>query len=254
VVVDFWAAWCAPCRALAPILEALADEHRGRFVLVKANTEEVPQAAARFGVQGIPAVYAVHKGEIIDFFTGALPEAQVRAWLDRILLAGRLDEARASMESDAVEAERLYRSLLEESPENAEVKIGLAETLFSQDRLSECREIVDQLQQRGFLEPEAEKLKSALELRGRQGDDLEQRRAAAEKEPENLERQLALAEALAGAEQFEEALQICLKLVEFDRAGLGEKARQLMLDVFRVLPEDSPLTSSYRRQLSMLLY
>ena len=85
IVVDFWADWCQPCRLLAPILEKLAIEYDGAFLLVKANTEQLPEAAAQFGVQSIPAVYGLRDGEVRDFFIGLLQEPQIRGWLDRLL-------------------------------------------------------------------------------------------------------------------------------------------------------------------------
>ena len=111
-----------------------------------------------------------------------------------------------------------------------------------------------ELEQRGFLEPEAEKIKAALELGQKTGHDLEERRQAAHANPDDLSLQLALAESLVGAQRFEEALETCLALVQHDRQGTGELARQLMIDIFRVLPEDSELTSTYRRKLSMALF
>jgi len=85
VVLDFWAAWCQPCRLLAPLLEKLADEYAGRFVLVKADTDQLPQQALAFRVEGIPAVYALRNGKVIDSFTGLLTESQLRQWLAAII-------------------------------------------------------------------------------------------------------------------------------------------------------------------------
>src|SRR5512147_3143593 len=84
VVIDFWAPWCGPCRALGPILERLADEYQGRFVLVKVDTQQWPELAQAFRVEGIPAVFAIRNGSLVDRFDGAMPEPQVRAWLDGV--------------------------------------------------------------------------------------------------------------------------------------------------------------------------
>ena len=137
VLVDFWAEWCAPCRALAPTLESLAAEFDGKFILVKANTEEVSEAAAKFNVQGIPAVYAVIDGEVVDFFNGALPEEQIRSWLDRIFTVSTFDEAKRLEEYAPAAAEAKYRSLAEQTPNNAEFQIGLTRTLLLQARVDD---------------------------------------------------------------------------------------------------------------------
>lgn len=254
IVVDFWAEWCAPCRALAPTLEALATEFGGKFILVKANTEEVPDAAAKFNVQGIPAVYAVIDGEVVDFFNGALPEGQIREWLDRLFMMSTFAEARRLEDTVPAAAEAKYRSLAEQAPNQAEFQIGLARTLLSQKRFDDCQAVISELEKRGFLEPEAEKVKAALDLHGMEGVDVEALRSQAAAQPENLALQLQLAEALAGDKQFEAALQTCLAIIEKDKKGVGDEARQVMIDIFRVLPDDSELTTTYRRKLSTALY
>lgn len=254
VVVDFWADWCAPCRALGPILEGLAQEYAGRFVLVKAETEKVPEAAGAFGVSSIPAVYAVMQGQIVDYFVGALPQDQIVVWLDRVLLVAELAAAQQLEAHDPAAAEARYRALVEKLPNESAVAIGLARTLLAQARLADAGAVIAQLERRGFLEPEAERIRAALELRSRAAPNLDVCRAAAQANPADLAKQLELGEALAAAEQYQEALEVFLKIVPQDRKGLGERARQLMVDIFRVLPGESELVRDYRRRLSSALY
>lgn len=254
VVVDFWAAWCAPCRALGPVLEQLAQQYAGRFVLVKADTDQLQQAALQFQVQSIPAVFAVVAGEVVDMFAGALPEPQVRIWLDRLLQGTRLLEAQRCEATEPERAEQIYREYLDQQPQDAQALIGLARLAVAQQRVAEAEAILAQLESRGFLEPEAEKLKAALQLRSKADVDLDALRQTLAADPGNPELRLQLAQALAASGEYPEAFDICLALVEQDRHGVGEQARQTMVDVFRVLPGDSELVPVYRRKLAMLLY
>lgn len=254
VVVDFWAAWCQPCRMLAPLLEKAATERAGKFLLVKAETDHSPKAAGEFGVSSIPAVYGVSGGQVVDFFQGLLPAEQLGQWLDRLLEIAEFTRAGKLEETDLVAAEALYRALAERHPKEPLPQIGLSRSLLAQQKVEECRQIIEQLETRGFLEPEAQKVKSALDLRGKQGLDLASCRAAVEKNPNDLAARWQLAQALAGHNAHQEALEACLELLRLDRKGLGEQARVLMLEIFRVLPEDSELTGTYRRKLSSVLY
>lgn len=254
IVVDFWAAWCQPCRMLAPVLEKLAADYAGKFVLVKANTDETPQAAGQFQVSGIPAVYAVQGGEVIDFFQGVLPEEAIQGWIDTQLQRGSLQQAINLVETEPAAAETQLREILVNAPNEARAACALADALLRQDRDDECREVLAQLEERGFLEAEAEKVKAALDLKGRSGADVDAARAHAEAHPDDYAAQFAFAEALVGTEQYQAAFEICLALVTQDRQGFGEQARALMVEVFRVLPDDSELTSEYRRKLSTALY
>lgn len=254
VVVDFWAEWCAPCRALGPVLEKLAEEFAGRFVLVKADTDKNQRAAGGFQVSGIPAVFAVIGGEVVDSFQGAMPEPDVRAWIEKQLVGTQLLDAKRLAISDPAKAESLLLAMLEKTPNNSVASITLAELQLAQGRSDDCRAILEQLEKRGFLEPAAEKLKAALELSAKAGLSVEAARAEADANPKNFQMQLNLAEVLAAHQQYEAAFEICLNLVAVDRKATGEKARALMVDVFRILPEDSELTRDYRRKLSMALY
>ena len=255
VVVDFWADWCAPCRALAPVLEKLANDAEGKFTLVKADTAENEQAAGEFGVRGIPAVYAVLDRQIIDGFSGALPEQQLTGWLDRLYPAVDVIAAKKLAEDDPKAAEEKLRSVIQADADNAFASITLGELLADQDRVEEAQAIIDQLEARGFLEPGAEQLKATLLLKQKgTNTDIQAVRDAATANPDDFGAQLSLAEALVGSQQYQDAFDICLSLVENDRQATGEKARELMVQVFQALPTDSELVNDYRRKLSMLLY
>jgi putative thioredoxin len=259
VVVDFWAEWCGPCRTLGPVLERLAVEYAGRFVLAKADVDQMPGIAAQFGASAIPAVFALRDGRIVDGFVGALPEPQIRTFLDGILpgpaeLLAR--EAAQLSASDPDAAEAKYREAIAQAgARDAAPKIGLARLLLDRGRADEARAILDDLETRGYLEPEAERIKAELTLRqaAPATGSLDAARAEAAAHPDDLAARLRLAEALAAAGQHAEALEIALDLVERDRHGVGEEARKLMLAVFQVLPPDSPLVTDFRRRLSFVL-
>lgn len=253
VVVDFWAEWCQPCRMLGPILEGFAQEFGGRFILVKAETDQMPEIAGQFRVEGIPAVYAVINGEIVDYFVGALPKEQIRGWLERVIRAADILAAQKLETTDPAAAERLYRELLAQLPHEASVAIGLARVLLTLERDSDARAVLEQLERRGFLEPEAEKIRAALELRSQKTPDLEACRAACAANPQDLGLQLQLGEALAARQQYREALDVFLSIIAKDKKGVGEQARQLVVDIFRVVP-DEELVREYRRRLTTLLY
>jgi putative thioredoxin len=244
---------------LGPVLEHLAREYAGQFVLVKANTETAAQAAAEFRVQSIPAVYGLREGRIVDGFLGAMPAEGVRIWLEKFLPspAEKLVQAGQSLAvSDPEAAEVRFRQAIAEEPNLFIAQIALAHFLLEQERLDECREIIHQLAQRGFLEPDAERVKAALDRRqqGAVVADVESCREAVAAAPNDLQQQLNLADALAACQRYEEALQVALQVVQQGTGSVRDKARQTMVDVFRLLPEDSELTRDYRRRLSMALY
>jgi putative thioredoxin len=259
VVVDFWASWCQPCRVLGPVLEELAREANGAFVLVKAETERVPNIAAGFGVRSIPAVFGIKDGRVVDSFLGVLPESAIRAWIERLLptpAERKVAEARRLTSTDPGAAERLYREAIALAPTDPAARTGLARVLLDQDRIEEGREQIAALEGRGFLEPEAEKLKAELILRAGAEDagDLATLRAEAAAHPDDLGLRFKLAEALAASGQYAEALELALSVVEEGPKDLRESARKLMISIFQLLPDDSELASEYRRKLSAALY
>lgn len=258
VVVDFWAEWCGPCRMLGPVLERLAEEYAGKFLLVKANTEELPDVAAGFGVRSIPAVFCLRDGKVVDMFVGVLPETAIRTWIDRLLPTAaetKVASAAVLIAANPKAAEAAYREALALDPLLVAAKIGLARAAAAQGRPEEAQAVLAELEKRGYLEPEAERLKAELAIKNQAEElgNVEMLRSAVAAAPDDLEAKLKLAEGLAATGNYDEALRLSLELVERDRKGVGEEARKTMLRIFQLLPEDSELLAESRRKLSVAL-
>ncbi len=259
VVVDFWATWCQPCRMLGPILEKLAAEYDGKFVLVKADGDHCPSATAQFNVQAYPTVFGLRNGEAVDYFEGVLPEEQLRQWLDRLLPSEAemlMAEALQIRDTDAASAEAKLRKAMELAPDEIDPALELARTLLTIGHLDAAEETLVQLRDKGFDNQEILQMLASVEVKrsGEQSGGVAACRAACEQSPSDSGLKLSLAEALTAAGEYEEALQLALSAVQADRTQHGERARQIMVGIFNLLPDDSPLTHEYRRQLSTALY
>jgi putative thioredoxin len=258
VVVDFWASWCGPCKLMGPVLEKLAGEYAGKFILAKVDTERNQELALQFGVRSIPLVFGFRDAKIADAFVGVQPEAMIRAWLDRLLptpAESLAAEASQLERTDVRAAEEKYNAALSLDPDLTAAHTGLARIALEQGQVEDAAARIAALERRGFLEPEAEKLKAELTLRLQAQDTggVETARAALAASPNDLALKFQLAEALAASGQYADALALCLDLVERDRKGVGEKARQTMIAIFQLMPPDSELVAEYQRQLSMAL-
>jgi putative thioredoxin len=187
-----------------------------------------------------------------------LPEATLREWLNRIVPSAAeelVQEAQQLEEADPAAAEVRYREALASAPDLAPATIGLARLLESQRRFDEARELIDQLERRGFLEPEAERVKSALaveEVAAASGG-VETARAAVLADPGNLSLKIPLAEALAADGQYADALELCLEVITADKTSSGIEAKEAMLNILN-LTDDPELAAAYRRRLATALY
>jgi len=259
IVIDFWAPWCDPCRQLAPLLEKLVGESGGRWHLVKVNIDECEDLATAFQVQSIPLLVAFIAGQPVDSAPGVLSEEQLREWLSRFvpsevsILVSDGDELEAQ---DPGRAAAKYREALVLEPDNADVKIRLARVAITLDDAGGAAALIEELEQRGFLEPEAQALKDQLEITtsASQSGGVVEARKAADESPEEEELQLRLAEALAAERHFDEAFELCLGIVERDRDGVGQQARDTLVTFFGMPTADPGLVSQARRRLATLLY
>ncbi|MFQ5947480.1 MAG: thioredoxin [Acidimicrobiia bacterium] len=253
IVVDFWAEWCGPCKTLSPILERLAMEYAGAFELVKVDVDRNQELAAQFGIQGIPTVIAFHGGQAASRFTGALPDSAVREWIDRILpteLDHKLDEARdAVLNGNEEAAEALFAEILAEVPDHPDAGTGLASLLIAKGRTDEALVILGRLPRSS----EVERLESAARVAASQGTDVAALEAKLEEDLQNSRARLELGLALAAKAEYEPALDHLLKVV---KAGdeVRDEARRAMIDIFGVLGDGHPLTTTYRRQLANALF
>jgi putative thioredoxin len=258
VLVDFWAPWCGPCRVLGPVLEKLADEYSGKFVLAKINVDESPSLAGAFGIQGIPAVKLIKDGEIAGEFTGALPEPAVREMLSRYLPSEydeQADEA-ADLEEQGkpAEAQAIYQSILDLEPNHAKSLLGLGRLLMTGGDREGALNYLERISPAAQERKDADRLIARLQLQGDQSADEATLRQKLAAEPDSLEARFDLAQALAANEKFEEALSEFLNIVKSDRDLRDDGARKAMVQIFDVLPPDDPLIDKYRSELAKVLF
>ncbi len=253
VVVDFWAEWCGPCRTLGPLLERLADEYAGAFELVKVDVDANQALAQQFGVQGIPFVMAFKGGQPVNEFTGALPETQVRAWLESVVPSGldlQVDEARSAMlDGNNDRAEELLRGVLAEKMDHEEAGTALASLYLSKGENALALDVLAPLSPTSAVE----RLRATARLTSSDGADVAALSAAVEADPEDDAARIELARALAAGAEFEPALDHYLAVIRKKNDRLDE-ARTAMIDIFEVLGADHPLSVSYRRELASALY
>lgn len=257
IVIDFWAPWCGPCRTLGPLLERLADEHAGAFELAKVNIDENPALAQAFRVQSIPMVVGLRDGQLAGHFVGAQGETSIRAFLAQLLPSAAeqaADEGAALLAAGKVaEAEAVFRETLAADPRAEQALVGLATILAQRGEDDEALALLDRVDP-GPQRAAADRLAAAIRIRQSGAADLDGLRARLDAAPDDLESRFTLAQALAAAGLYEEALQHYLTIVERDRGFRDDGARKAMIDVFDLLGPGDELADRYRSELGKTLF
>jgi putative thioredoxin len=259
VVVDFWAPWCGPCRTLGPVLEAAVAAMAGRVDLVKINTDENPELAQQFQIQGIPAVKAFRDGKVVAEFSGAQPAPQIKKFLDQLApppgLAA-LARAEAALQSGATDqAEAQLRALVDDPLTKNRAHLLLAGLLADANRPDDARAQMTQIDPRSpeALEVLAIERRLALAADAAAYGGEAKARATLEANPQDLDARFALASSLAARGEYEPALEHFLEIVTRNRKFKDDGARLAMLTIFERLGSDHDLTQTFRRKLQIIL-
>ncbi|HQT30815.1 MAG TPA: thioredoxin [Thiobacillus sp.] len=254
VVVDFWAPWCGPCKSLKPILEKLAAEYSGKFRLVKVNADDNQALSQQYGVRGIPAVKAFVDGEMVDEFSGALPEADVRAFLDR-LIPGPAEELRAQAAAaraagDPSAALQLLADASKLDPQHVGIRLDAAEIMLDLKEADEAQRLLGSVAD--DADPRVAQLKARLQFLGAADADEAALQARIAADSNDLEARLALANLAIAGQRYEDGMEQLLEIVRRDRGFQDDIGRVTLLSVFNLLG-GGELVSRYRRLLATTL-
>jgi putative thioredoxin len=264
VLVDFWAPWCGPCKQLTPIIESAVKAAKGKVKLVKMNIDEHPQIAGQLGVKSIPAVFAFDRGQPVDGFMGALPESQVKQFIERLTGPGgnpAIEEILAAAEKsieegDHAQAADLYAAALAEDDGNARAMGGLIKTYLASGMLDQAKQLLETVKPE--LQQDAAILSAKASIEAAEAaasvGDWAALAAKVEANPTDHQARFDLALALNGAGKREEAADHLLAIIKADRAWNEDGARKQLLSFFEAWGSDEEATQSGRRKLSAVLF
>lgn len=268
VVVDFWAPWCGPCKTLGPQLEDAVRAAKGAVKMVKVNVDEAQMIAGQLQIQSIPTVYAFFKGQPIDGFQGAVPQSEIKAFIDRVVKASggeapgeSLAEAISAAEEmlsegAATDAAQTFAAVLGEEPSNATAYGGLARAHIAMEELDQAEAILNGAPAEISQAPEVEAAFALLEL-ARQAQDagpLDELRSEVAAQPDDLQKRFDLALALHANGDVEEAVTELLEIFRRDREWNEGAAKAQLFTIFDALKPNDPIMLNGRRKLSSMIF
>jgi len=260
VLVDFWADWCQPCNTLAPIVARLAEEYAGKFILAKIDTEKEQELAAHFGIKSLPTMKIIVNGQIAGERVGALPESEIRAFIDPFIVSESdqvMDAAMAAQdEGRSEDALELMNQALASDPANADLKINIAKLVMLQGDTEAALGLLDSLSDEDNKKDEAVKLRTKINLAGQleNAPSMQEIESRLADNPNDLEALLHKSHQLSASDQYDEAMDLLIQIMTIDRQFQNDAGRLGLLSLFELLGGEHPGVQKYRRKLFTLLH
>jgi len=260
VLVDFWADWCQPCQTIMPMLAKLAEEYAGKFELAKVNADAEQELAAHFGIKSLPTMKLFFKGQIVDERMGAVPESDIREMLDKHIVSESDQFIQAAtmayQQGHTEQALEMLNQALAKDPDNAELKISIAQMVHAQGDSTSALTLLDSLDEEGNKMDPAIKLRAEINLATQLADlpaldEIEQRLS---QNPADLEALLQKSRHLVARGEYDDAMECLLTIMRTDRSFEDDAGRTGLLEIFDLLGGEHPSVQKYRRKLFTLLH